>query len=46
MSDMIQVLEQKGYTYVIENDGVYFDTKKMPDYGVLVGKKHLEGLQS
>ena len=44
--DMIQVLEQKGYTYVIENDGVYFDTKKMPDYGVLVGKKHLEGLQS
>lgn len=43
---MIKILEDKGYTYIIEEDGVYFDTSKMPDYGVLVGKKHLEGLQA
>jgi cysteinyl-tRNA synthetase len=29
---LIQRLEQKGYTYVID-DGVYFDTAKFPDYG-------------
>ena len=43
---MIKILEDKGYTYIIEEDGVYFDTSKMPDYGMLVGKKHLEGLQA
>jgi cysteinyl-tRNA synthetase len=30
--ELIQVLEKKGYTYAIENDGVYFDTAKFPDY--------------
>jgi len=30
----IQVLEQKGFTY-ITSDGVYFDTSKFPDYGKL-----------
>lgn len=28
---LIQILEQKGYTYVI-SDGVYFDTSKFPSY--------------
>jgi len=32
---MIKDLEQKGYTYVIEGDGVYFDTSKLDDYGKL-----------
>jgi len=34
---MIQVLERKGFTYVI-NDGVYFDTEKLDDYGKLTGQ--------
>lgn len=29
--ELIKTLEQKGYTYVID-DGVYFDTAKFPDY--------------
>lgn len=29
--ELIQVLEKKGYTYVID-DGVYFDTSKFPNY--------------
>ncbi len=28
-------LEKKGFTYVIEGDGVYFDTSKLDDYGKL-----------
>lgn len=32
---MVQELEKKGYTYVIEGDGVYMDTSKIPDYGKL-----------
>mgnify|MGYP001565695780 CR=1 FL=1 len=35
---MIKVLEQKGFTYQIE-DGVYFDTSKLKNYGVLWGNK-------
>lgn len=31
---LIKVLEEKGFTYAIE-DGVYFDTAKLPDYGTL-----------
>ncbi|MFA7284693.1 MAG: cysteine--tRNA ligase [Candidatus Absconditabacterales bacterium] len=42
---MIQELETKGYTYNIPGDGIYFDTSKMADYGELVGKKHIEGIQ-
>lgn len=30
--DLIKTLEEKGYTYVID-DGVYFDTSKFADYG-------------
>ncbi len=43
--ELIQELEKKGYTYVIQEDGVYMDTSKISDYGVLVGKKYLEGLE-
>lgn len=42
---MIQELEAKWYTYNIPGDGIYFDTSKMADYGELVGKKHIEGIQ-
>lgn len=37
--DMIQKLEEKGFTYTI-SDGIYFDTEKMPDYGKLGGLSH------
>lgn len=42
--ELIQQLEEKGLTYVIE-DGVYFDTSRFPDYGHMA---HLdvEGLQA
>ncbi|MDQ3008085.1 MAG: cysteine--tRNA ligase [bacterium] len=32
---LVQQLEAKGFTYVIEGDGVYFDTSKLDDYGKL-----------
>lgn len=32
---MVKILEEKGYAYVIEGDGVYFDTSKFADYGKL-----------
>lgn len=34
--DMIQTLLDKGYAYTI-NDGIYFDTAKLPEYGKLGG---------
>lgn len=37
--NMVLELESKGYTYVIEGDGVYFDTSKLDDYGKLAGLK-------
>jgi cysteinyl-tRNA synthetase len=33
--EMVKTLEKKGFAYVIEGDGVYFDTAKDPDYGKL-----------
>lgn len=36
--ELIKKLEEKGYTYKT-SDGIYFDTSKMPDYGVLRGGK-------
>ncbi len=38
--DMIKTLEEKGYTYTLE-DGVYYDTSKFKDYGKL-SKRDLE----
>ncbi len=35
---LVKKLEDKGYTYKT-SDGIYFDTSKMPDYGVLWGGK-------
>lgn len=35
--DLVLDLEKKGFTYVIENDGVYFDTAKLEKYGELSG---------
>lgn len=31
----VKTLEDKGFTYVIEGEGVYFDTSKLDDYGKL-----------
>jgi len=42
--DLVKTLEEKGYTYVIENDGVYFDTSKLDHYGDL-GCLDIEGLR-
>ena len=32
---LIKAMEEKGYTYVIEGDGVYYDVTKKADYGKL-----------
>ncbi len=42
--DMVIELEKKGFAYVIEGDGVYFDTSKVDDYGKLANLD-LEHLQ-
>ena len=39
MIDLIKKLEEKKYTYLIEDDGVYFDILKFKDYGKLSGQK-------
>ncbi|MCI0472541.1 MAG: cysteine--tRNA ligase, partial [Ignavibacteria bacterium] len=41
--EMIKCLEDKGYTYIIE-DGVYYDTSKFPDYGKMA-LLDIEGLE-
>ncbi len=45
MIDLIQRLEKKGYAYIIENDGVYYDISKFKDYGKLSHQK-IENLKS
>lgn len=40
----IQTLEQKGYTYKID-DGIYFDTSKIKNYGKLRGEKETNELK-
>jgi cysteinyl-tRNA synthetase len=42
---LVQKLEAKGFVYKTA-DGLYFDTAKLPDYGKLMTKEHLEGLKS
>lgn len=42
---MVKQLEAKGYTYVIEGDGVYFDTGKFPEYGQMA-RLNLESLHA
>lgn len=41
--NFVKILEEKGYTYPI-NDGLYFDTSKLDDYGKLA-KLDIDGLQ-
>ena len=36
--DLVKKLEKKDYTYIIENDGVYFDISKFKNYGKLSGQ--------
>lgn len=36
--ELVQVLEKKGFTYRTQ-DGIYFDTAKLPSYGKLSGQK-------
>ena len=46
---LVQSLENKGYTYTIEGDGIYMDTSKISDYGKLMGpnyKKRLADLNA
>jgi len=42
--DMIQALEEKGFTYKT-SDGIYFDSSKFKDYGIL-GRLNKSGLKA
>ncbi len=42
---LIKSMEEKGYTYIIEGDGVYYDVSKKADYGKLSHYK-LEDLEA
>ncbi|OIO02008.1 MAG: cysteine--tRNA ligase [Elusimicrobia bacterium CG_4_10_14_0_2_um_filter_56_8] len=44
MVDLVATLEKKGYAYRI-GDGIYFDTARLPDYGKLAGKSHMDGIR-
>ena len=35
--NLVRILERQGFTYEIEDDGIYFDTSKMTNYGSLTG---------
>lgn len=43
--DFVKQLESRGYTYVIDQEGVYFDTSKLASYGDLA-RLDIEGLES
>src|SRR5687768_11300784 len=45
MIELIAEIEEDGYTYRIEGDGIYFDTSKVPDYGLLA-RLDLEGQEA
>ncbi|MDA8132365.1 MAG: cysteine--tRNA ligase [Elusimicrobia bacterium] len=45
MIDLGAALERKGFTYPIAGDGVYFDISRLPDYGKLAGKAHIDGIR-
>ena len=45
MIELISAIEEDGYTYRIEGDGIYFDTSKVPDYGLLA-RLDLEGQEA
>jgi len=39
MVDLIKILDEKGFCYVIPEDGVYYDISKFREYGKLSGQK-------
>ncbi len=39
MTNLVKILEDKGYTYVIPGDGVYYDVSKFERYGDFSGQK-------
>lgn len=41
----VQQLEEKGFTYIIPEEGVYFDTSKISDYGKLA-QLDIDGLEA
>jgi len=43
--DFVKKLEDKGYTYEIKDEGIYFDTSKLSDYGKLA-RIDIEGLKA
>ncbi len=43
--ELVRKLQEKGCTYQIEGDGIYFDTSKLSDYGKLA-RLDAEGLQA
>jgi cysteinyl-tRNA synthetase len=43
--EMVRVLKEKGFTYEIPGDGIYFDTSKLSDYGKLA-RLDVAGLQA
>jgi len=42
---LIRKIEEKGLAYKT-SDGIYFDTSKFPDYGILAGKSYFEGIRA
>ncbi len=40
-----QILEEKGFTYVVPDDGLYFDTSKLDQYGALA-RLDISGLEA
>ncbi len=44
--NLVQSLIDRGFTYEIPDDGIYFDTSKFPGYGELLPPEHLAGIQS
>lgn len=40
--ELVKKLEEKGFTYIIPDDGVYFDTSKFPRYGEMA-RLNVEG---
>jgi len=45
MIGIIRKLEKKGFTYIIEDDGVYYDVLKFPSYGKL-SHQNIEDLKA
>lgn len=43
--EFAQILENKGFLYRINGDGMYFDTSKLPDYGKLA-RLDIDGLEA